>query len=61
MPKRPAKQAVPSQEPIVRNVQRCSLCGSPMDRYEFMLQCRDNPAHVADLMTGICSDLTLPE
>jgi len=48
-------------DPIVKNAVTCRICGSPAARYIYTFECQTNSGHVADLMTGIFSDLTPPE
>jgi hypothetical protein len=48
------------ENPIVKNVCKCTLCGSLADRYSNRIECQTNSCHVADLLTGIFSDLTPP-
>jgi hypothetical protein len=48
-------------EPIIKNVCQCNICGASADRYNYGFQCQVNPSHMADLNVGIWSDLTYPE
>lgn len=50
-----------NDQPIVKNAVQCRICGAPADRYQTHFQCQANPNHMADLITGIFSDLTPPE
>ena len=43
-------------EPASMNVATCTICRHPADRYRFDIRCRQNPAHFADLNTGIFDD-----
>jgi len=45
---------------IVKKAVRCTVCGSAADRYQHLFQCQTNPAHIADLVTGIFSDHSYP-
>ncbi len=45
---------------ILKNVRRCGICQSSADRYSNRFECSKNPCHMADLYTGIFSDLTHP-
>lgn len=47
-------------EPIIKNVCQCKICGASADRYSYGFQCQVNPSHMADLNVGIWSDLTYP-
>lgn len=46
-----------SESNVVKNACRCTLCGAPADRYPSFFQCQNEPGHVADLNTGIFTDL----
>ncbi len=50
-----------NDEPIVTNVVRCGICGGPADRYPNRFECQTNTCHMADLNTGLFSDLGFPE
>ena len=45
---------------VVKKAVRCSICGCVADRHLFLYQCQTNPAHIADLVTGIFSDHSYP-
>ena len=46
---------------IIKNVITCKICGSSADRYGTnRFECQSNPNHVADIITGIFTDLTYP-
>lgn len=46
------------KELILRNALRCGICGESADRYSNRFGCQTNPGHMADLVTGLFSDLT---
>ena len=50
--------AIDELQPIYRNARQCGICGAPADRYHTMYQCQANPGHMADINTGILSDLS---
>lgn len=45
---------------VTKNACQCRICGANADRYGNRFECQRNPCHVADLLTGTFSDLTLP-
>jgi hypothetical protein len=47
-------------QPIIKNVRRCTICNSSADRYALHFQCTNVPGHFADLNTGIFADHTYP-
>jgi hypothetical protein len=44
----------------IKGAVTCRLCQSPADREERMFVCQSNRNHVADLITGIFSDVSFP-
>jgi len=47
-------------EPLARNVFRCTICGGIVDRYEHCFRCQDCGA-LGDLVTGIMTDCSYKE
>jgi hypothetical protein len=45
-----------TSQPLVKNAQECRLCGGMMHRYHDRFECANNPAHRADLFTGLTTD-----
>lgn len=43
---------------LCANALTCSICGSPADRMDYGFQCQKEPGHMADLLTGIFSNLS---
>lgn len=41
---------------ITKNAVTCRICGANADRFNYGFQCQSDPAHFADLVTGIFSD-----
>ena len=48
-------------QPITKRAVQCRICGAAADRYHNRFECQANPAHMADLNTGIFSDLSYPD
>lgn len=47
-------------KPIVKNAIRCGICNAGADRWSWGFQCQAEPGHIADLITGIFSDVVYP-
>lgn len=45
---------------VVKNAVQCRICGARADRHHNRFECQQNPNHMADLMTGIFTDMTPP-
>ena len=45
---------------VTKSARNCRICQALADRYDNRFECRDNPAHVGDLIVGIFSDLSYP-
>lgn len=45
---------------VVKNAVRCRVCGAPADRHHNRFECRKDLGHMADLVTGIFTDMTPP-
>lgn len=46
---------------ITKSARQCRICWSNADRYDNRFECQANPCHVADLNTGIFTDMTPPQ
>lgn len=52
------KPTVKTENHIVKNAVRCSICNSPADRHGNIYVCQNKTAHMGDIFSGLFTDLS---